>query len=84
MEIHKENFGLNMLDKLAEISEHTRFIKIMKIYSSYIITLDLKNLEMDNNILSLSKNQYIGYVPEHDLYLYFYFHYNRHFRKCPL
>lgn len=70
MEIHKENFGLNMLDKLAEISEHTRFIKIMKIYSGYIITLDLKNLEMDNNILPLSKNQYIGYVPEHGLYLY--------------
>lgn len=70
MEIHKQNFGLNMLDKLAEISEHTRFIKIMKIYSSYIITLDLKNLEMDEYVLSLSKCKYIGYVPEYDLYLY--------------
>lgn len=53
MEIHKENFGLNMLDKIAELSEHQRFIKIMKIYSGYIITLDFDNVEMDGYVLSL-------------------------------
>ncbi len=70
MEIHKENFGLNMLDKIAELSEHQHFIKIMKIYSGYIITLDFDNVEMDEYVLSLSKCKYIGYVPEYDLYLY--------------
>lgn len=69
MDIKIEDRGKIMINKVGELLEKNRQIKIMKIYSGYV-TIITRDCECDEFFRSLSDYIYIGYSPEHDLYLY--------------
>lgn len=69
MDIKIEDRGKIMINKVGELLTDRKQIKIMKVYSGYI-TIITRDCECDEFFLSLSNYIYVGYAPEHDLYLY--------------
>ncbi|KKF57309.1 hypothetical protein AF69_05805 [Streptococcus uberis 6736] len=69
MDIKTANRGVKMINKVGELLTERKQIKIMKVYSGYI-TIITKDCECDDFFLSLCNYIYVGYSPEHDLYLY--------------
>lgn len=69
MDIKIADRGKTMINKVGELLTDRKQIKIMKIYSGYA-TIITRDCECDEFFLSLCNYIYIGYSPEHDLYLY--------------
>lgn len=69
MDIKTVGRGEKMINKVGQLLVENKQIKIMKIYSGYM-TIITKECECDDFFRSLSDYIYLGYVPEHDLYLY--------------
>lgn len=69
MDIKIADRGVKMINKVGELLTERKQIKIMKVYSGYI-TIITKDCECDEFFRSLSDYIYVGYAPEHDLYLY--------------
>lgn len=69
MDIQIEDRGKIMINKVGELLKDRKQIKIMKIYSGYV-TIITRYCECDEFFLSLCNYIYVGYSPEHDLYLY--------------
>lgn len=69
MDIKTTDRGKIMINKVGELLTDREQIKIMKVYSGYI-TIITKDCECDEFFLSLCNCIYVGYSPEHDLYLY--------------
>ncbi|MCK1238636.1 hypothetical protein MX111_04140 [Streptococcus uberis] len=69
MDIKTVGRGEKMINKVGQLLVENKQIKIMKIYSGYM-TIITKECECDEFFRSLSDYIYLGYVPEHDLYLY--------------
>lgn len=69
MDIQIEDRGKIMINKVGELLTERKQIKIMKIYSGYV-TIIARDCECDEFFLSLCNYIYVGYSPEHDLYLY--------------
>lgn len=69
MDIKTAGRGEKMINKVGQLLVENKQIKVMKIYSGYV-TIITKECECDEFFRSLSDYIYLGYVPEHDLYLY--------------
>ncbi|MTB77121.1 hypothetical protein GKS24_00535 [Streptococcus uberis] len=69
MDIKTAGRGEKMINKVGQLLVENKQIKIMKIYSGYV-TIITSDCECDDFFRSLSDYIYLGYVPEHDLYLY--------------
>lgn len=69
MDIKTADRGVKMINKVGELLTVRKRIKIMKIYSGYMTTIT-RDCECDEFFLSLCNYIYVGYSPEHDLYLY--------------
>ncbi len=69
MDIKTADRGVKMINKVGELLTERKQIKIMKIYSGYV-TIITRYCECDEFFLSLCNYIYVGYSPEHDLYLY--------------
>lgn len=69
MDIKIQDRGKTMINKVGELLTERKQIKIMKIYSGYV-TIITRDCECDGFFLSLCNYIYVGYSPEHDLYLY--------------
>lgn len=69
MDIKTADRGKIMINKVGELLTDRKQIKIMKIYSGYV-TIIARDCECDEFFLSLCNYIYVGYSPEHDLYLY--------------
>lgn len=69
MDIKTADRGVKMINKVGELLTERKQIKIMKIYSGYV-TIITRYYECDEFFLSLCNYIYVGYSPEHDLYLY--------------
>lgn len=69
MDIKTADRGKIMINKVGELLTDRKQIKIMKIYSGYV-TIIARDCECDEFFLSLCNYIYVGYLPEHDLYLY--------------
>lgn len=69
MDIKTADRGVKMINKVGELLTERKQIKIMKVYSGYI-TIITKDCECDDFFLSLCNYIYVGYSPEHNLYLY--------------
>lgn len=69
MDIKTAGRGEKMINKVGQLLSEKKQIKIMKIYSGYM-TIITRDCECDEFFLSLCNYIYVGYSPEHDLYLY--------------